>query len=324
MHQSTVSDSKRVGPRRVLLLGTARSGTSWLGHTMGRAPGVRFYYEPDNVDADPTGARAAGRSGFGPYPIIDPGQDDNPFTPLWDMVFAGRFPFGTGRRRRMRPAARAALRVPRAVRDPLVRRLATLSARRPTDVDFTIVKTIYAVFSLDWLVSRYQPEVVTIQRHPFNVASSWRQLKIPLFDLASRPAIRERYLEPLGIEPPTAAASELARITWVVGLLTHVLGEAVDRHPGWHVVTHEDLCADPATSIRSVFDRVGLTWTSDVERFLAENNQPGEGLKPMRVTADQPNRWRERLNQDEVAEVERVLGQFPRRGWIQDPALVAS
>jgi len=26
---------------------------SWLGHALGKARGVRFYYEPDNVDADP-------------------------------------------------------------------------------------------------------------------------------------------------------------------------------------------------------------------------------------------------------------------------------
>ncbi len=315
----------RAAPRRLLLLGTARSGTSWLGYAMGRAPGVRFYYEPDNVGADPTGAKSNGGSGFGPYPIIDPDQGGGPFTSLWDMVFAGRFPFtaggGDGRRRSV---ARAALHVPRVIRDPLVRGVASVSARRPTNVDFAIAKTIYATFSLDWLMARYQPDVVAIQRHPFNVVSSWRQLQIPLFDLTSRPAIRERYLEPLGIAPLPAAASELTRIAWVVGLLTHVLGDAVERHPQWHLVTHEDLCVDPVTSFRAIFSRVGLTWTAEVERFLAENNQPGEGLKPVRVTAEQPDRWRKRLSDAEVREIDTVLEQFPRRGWIRDPSPVPS
>lgn len=323
MPQPGATHSKVTVPHRVLLLGTARSGTSWLGRAMGRAPGVRFYYEPDNVGADPTGARSVGRTEFGPYPIIEPGQVDNPFTPLWDMVFAGRFPFGTGKSK-LRPAARAALRVPRAIRTPMVRGMATLSARRPTNCDFAIAKTIYAVFSLDWLVHRYHPDVVAIQRHPFNVVSSWRQLEIPLFDLTTRPAIRARYTDPLGIEPPPAGASELTRIAWVVGLLTQVLGEAVDRHPGWHVVTHEDLCVDPSTSMRRVFNLVGVPWGNEVERFLSDNNQPGEGLQPVRVTAEQPNRWRERLTNHEVVEIEGVLDQFPHRGWIRDPALVLS
>jgi hypothetical protein len=291
---------------------------------MGKAPGVRFYYEPDNVDADPSGERTAGRRGFGPYPMIDPGEDDNAFTPLWDMVFSGRFPFGAERKQRLRPAAKVALHVPRGVRDPLVRRAAALSARLPSRRGWTIVKSIYATFSLDWLTQRYQPQVVAIQRHPFNVVSSWRQLHIPLFDLDTRPAVRERFLQPLGIEPPAPDSSELTRIAWLVGLLTHVLGEAVDRHPQWHLATHEDLCADPATNIHEIFDRVGLTWTDEVERFLSENDQPGEGLKPMRVTAEQPDRWRQRLSDAEVAEITEQLARFPRGGWVRQPASVAS
>ncbi len=314
----------RTGPRPILLLGVARSGTTWLGHAMGKAPGVRFYYEPDNVDADPTGARAAGRSGFGPYPIIDPGQDDNPFTALWDMVFAGRYPFTTGRTKRLSQAARAALYLPRVLRDPLVRQMAVLSARHPTSVDFAIAKSIYSLFSLEWLASRYHPDVVALQRNPLNVVSSWRQLQIPLFDLTTRPAIRTRYVEPLGLDPPGGAAPELVQIAWVVGLLTHVLGEAAARHPEWHVVTHEDLCADPSVRMRAVFDLVGLPWAAEVERFLAENNKAGEGLQPVRVTSEQPDRWRKRLSDGEVTDIERTLSQFPRHGWVRDPALVPS
>ena len=78
---------------RVLLVGVARSGTSWVGRAFGRAPHVRFYYEPDNIDADPTGERPAGGRGFGPYPMMAPGQDDTPFSPVWDWVFSGRSPF---------------------------------------------------------------------------------------------------------------------------------------------------------------------------------------------------------------------------------------
>ena len=81
---------------RVVLIGVARSGTSWLSRAASRARGVRYYYEPDNVDAHPTGAPPPGRRGFGPYPIIDPDDAGTAFTPLWDLVFAGRWPFSRG------------------------------------------------------------------------------------------------------------------------------------------------------------------------------------------------------------------------------------
>ena len=305
-------------PARVLLIGVARSGTSWLGQALGRAQGVRFYYEPDNIDADPTGARRAGGLGFGPYPMISPGETSTPFASVWDMAFAGRLP--PMERGPLLLAGRLAMRVPRSARDPMVRAAVALAARLPTRSEYTVVKSIYATFCLDWLLERYQPRVIALQRDPRNVVSSWRQLKIPLFDLTTRPAIIERYLEPLGIEQLPPGASELTRIALTVGILTHALGEALDKHPDWRLVTHEDLCRDPVVEIRGVFDDLGLVWTDDVERFLHTSNRPGEGLQPVRVTTEQPHRWRKRLSSAEVDEIVGVLRQFPRQGWVRAPA----
>jgi hypothetical protein len=205
------------------------------------------------------------------------------------------------------------------MRDPLVRRAAALSARRPGRAESVVVKTIYASFSLEWLVARYRPRVIAMQRNPLNVVSSWRELQIPLFDLATRPIIRSRYIDPLGIEPPSAQASEVARIAWHVGLLTHVIAQALEGHPDWCFVTHEDLCQDPATTIRSICEQVGLTWTDEVDRFLSENNRRGEGLTPVRIAAEEPTRWRERLSAQDVGEIEEVLHAFPTRGWVRPP-----
>jgi hypothetical protein len=304
---------------RVVLVGVARSGTSWLGHALGRARGVRFYYEPDNVDADPSNYIAAGRRGFGPYPVIDSDADAGQFAPLWDLVFSGRLPFALRERRRLRPAARIALRLPRSVRDPLVRGAAALSARQPRRTQNVVVKTIYATFSLEWLVTRYRPQVIAMQRNPLNVVSSWRELHIPLFDLASRPILRTRFIEPLGIEPPVPNAPEVAQIAWHVGLLTHVIAQALDRHPEWIFVTHEHLCEDPATTIRRVSEQVGLEWTADIDRFLSDNNRRGEGLAPVRIATEEPTRWRQRLTDPEVAQIEAVLEKFPTRGWVRPP-----
>jgi hypothetical protein len=303
----------------VVLVGVARSGTSWLGHALGRARGVRFYYEPDNVDADPSNDAAAGQRGFGPYPVIDSDSGAGQFAPLWDLVFSGRLPFALRERRRLRLAAKVLLRLPRSIRDPLVRSAASISARRPGQAQSVVVKTIYATFSLEWLVARYRPQVIAMQRNPLNVVSSWRELHIPLFDLTTRPIIRTRFIEPLGIEPPGAGAPEVAQIAWHVGLLTHVIAQALDRHPEWIFVTHEDLCDDPSTTIRRVSEQVGLEWTDDIDRFLNDNNRHGEGLAPVRIATEEPTKWRQRLTDAEVEQIQRVLERFPTRGWVRPP-----
>jgi hypothetical protein len=168
-------------------------------------------------------------------------------------------------------------------------------------------------------VARYRPQVIAMQRNPLNVVSSWRELHIPLFDLATRTNLRTRYVEPLGIEPPGQGAPEVAQIAWHVGLLTHVIAQALDRHPEWIFVTHEDLCDDPATTIRHVSEQVGLEWTDDIDRFLNESNRHGDGLAPVRIATEEPTKWRQRLTDTEVADIRAVLDRFPTRGWVRPP-----
>jgi hypothetical protein len=287
---------------------------------MAATPGTLHYYEPDNVDSDPTGTRPIGRSGFGPYPIIEPGDNGGQFRALWDAAFAGRLPKVQGIDRGAKlQAVRAVMKLPRAVREPLIDIGSRLLVALPGGPERTAIKTIYGAFSLDWLVNRFDPKVVILQRNPLNVVSSWRELQIPDFDLTYRPALLARYRDRFEGDPLDATASDLTKKAWQVGLLTTAIGDALERHPTWLLVNHEDLCIDPVVRIREVCERVGMPWSAEVERFLDDSNKPGQGLKPQRVTKEQPNRWRGRLSDDEVEEINSVLARFPRRGWIREP-----
>ena len=111
----------------------------------------------------------------------------------------------------------------------------------------------------------------------------------------------------------------LAHAAMWVGLVTWALAERLERHPEWLLVTHETLCSNPLVLIRDVCERAGLTWGDDVERFLRESDRPGTGFSNVRVTRDQPNRWRGRLNDSQVEGIGVVLSRFPTRGWIRAP-----
>jgi len=300
---------------RILLLGVARSGTRWLATTLGNTDGSRLVKEPDNVDANPAGGGRS-RLGFGAYPEVDRGDAAPQYRALWDLAFSARVPNRAGWKR---SAARAALRLPRPVRDPLLRRTAQAMSALPGRPAHVVVKSIYAPFAAEWLADTYQPRVIVIQRHPLNVISSWAELGVHGFDVLDRPSIRTRHLERLGIALPGPGASRLQLISTWVALLSTVLGEHLDRHPEWLLVTHEDLCVDPERAIRDVAGRVGLTWTEHTTRFLNQSNRPGTGFSHERVTRDQPDRWRGRLDDSQVTEIEAVLAQFPSLGWVRPP-----
>jgi hypothetical protein len=305
---------------RILVVGTARSGTSWLAKALGQAVHTTHYPEPDNVDSEHRG-KEPGYLGFGPYPLLDPGDEPASLTALWDFVFSGRIP---SNRRLQLVAGRQFVRLPGPVRDPLFRAAAKTMSRLPGGPSHRVVKSIYIMFSLDWITERYRPSVVLVQRNPLAVVSSWVKLGISSFDLATRPAIRERHLDRLGVAPPPASASPLQSAAWSVGLLTTVIGEALQKHPEWPLVEHEDLCVDPRARFRAVYDAVGLTWSEASERYLEDSNRPGEGLRPVRVTKDQPDAWKRRLSPEDTALVEETLAAFPSQGWIRRPGQVAS
>ena len=68
----------------------------------------------------------------------------------------------------------------------------------------------------------------------------------------------------------------------------------------WLELTYEDLAASPVEELRGLFERLGLEFTSGVERFAAElPRTPG----PTALTPPKQEKWREQ----NPAEVERIL-----------------
>jgi hypothetical protein len=126
------------------------------------------------------------------------------------------------------------------------------------------------------------------------------------------------YVRPLGIKPLDPACSRLAVVTWQVGLFTVALERAIARHPEWVAVSHEHLCADAETGFARLSSALGLEWGDADRRFLAAANRPGTGTTTFRVAAEQPERWRRRLDAAQVREVRKVLDGFPLRSFAED------
>ncbi len=114
-----------------------------------------------------------------------------------------------------------------------------------------------------------------------------------------------------GVEPPAADAPHLALQAFVFGVLTSSLREAAERHPEWVRTRHEDLCVDTEVRFPALAEEVGLRWGADAARFVAESDTDGTPYRTKRRTEDQPDRWRERLDADEIATIRAVLGRFP-------------
>jgi hypothetical protein len=285
------------GPR-VLVAGLPRSGTTWVGEVLGRTAGARYLHEPDNHLVRPDAWWAKRR--LGPYPELNLGEDGGDYERLWALAFAG------GPRPSLRYAGARLLQ--HAGATGLSGRLASEQRSRPAPGPL-VVKSVHCARALEWTVDRFRPAVVVVERHPFGVISSWRKLGWDDFLDTDRAALRYSTAV-LGVAPPAPGAPWLERAAWHYGLLSSYLERARRRHPEWLVVRHEVLCAGPEPAFRRLSDRLGLCFTDEAARFLADSNRPGDGYSTHRLWHEQIDGGRSRLTAAERALILATLEVF--------------
>lgn len=304
---------------RVLLLGVPRSGTTWSGRVLGHTAGTAYVNEPDG-DTEPYAFTA--RLGFGGPPTLEPGAEHRAYERLWAGAFAGgaRPSAVTARAARylnakVEPGARfrawygdgltPRLRVVRAWARPMV---------GAPDARHVVVKTVRAEFTAEWIVDRFAPTVLLVERNPLNVLSSWIDLGYALHEREFRTYV-ERAAR-WGITPPDGP-DPVERQTFTYAVMATALREAAARH-GWARTTHEHLCIDSVARFAALADTLGLEWSDEAARFVADSDREGTGYRTERRTAEQPDRWRERLSEEQLTRILTTLERFPT---LEQPAV---
>jgi hypothetical protein len=274
---------------RVLVVGHERSATTWVGEVLGAAADSAFVNEPDDPREQPFAIRAM--AGLGTLPVLGAGDAAPPdLTRLWDVAFGVRTArYVRGQRRVSTKLLRG---VPREQLDRMqaeerrlsvrIRLAAALGVPRhaegPVVPQHHVVKSVHAPLMVEWIRAQWDPAVVVCFRHPLDVVASAvaaGNLGMSGESIVRRlsPAARQRGTESYGVPMPTS--NKVRCIAWRVGLVMSALADACREHPEFHVVEHAVTCEDPVHRLHELVDALGLTWTSDTERFVTSSNRPG-------------------------------------------------
>jgi hypothetical protein len=299
----------------VLIAGVPRSGTTWVGEALGHTVGSVYVNEPDG-DHDPFAYRA--RRGQLVAPVVAPGDTAPDYESLWKGAFAGGRYAGT---RRDRWARALYARIPVAqrweawlggresARLRLVSALARPRVAAP-EARHVVVKSVRAELSLEWIVDRFRPRVVVVERHPLNVLASWIELDFvrdPREAAALAGYARDRW----GVEAPGPGDPQLVQQSYYFGVLATGLREAAAHHPEWTTVSHEELCVDTHSRFRVLAAGLGLEWGPQAVQYIDASNEEGHGYRTSRRTEAQPQRWRQRLDADQITTIRATLARFP-------------
>ena len=270
--------------RPIYITNHGRSGTSWIGTILGKAPGILFYNEPCN----PKVVKGGEFSHWFRY--VRPDGSDSYFESCLDHSFKGLIKYKRGwwltePYRRFLPGSRV------------------------------LVKEVAALMSLEWVYKRYQPEVLFVLRHPCAVALSEmnkinREEK-PIIEILKQPSLMDDHLNPyLTVLEKAKTPYEIFGALW--GARNRVITNLIPKYPEWKIVFYEDFINDPFTCFRELFDHFKLTWTAKVEKYITQTttiDKPGIATTH-RVLKDQINKWKRKMTPAEVEQVRTFVVPF--------------
>ncbi len=313
------------GEPPLLVAGAPRTGTTWIAQVLASAGDVAWINEPDNEWPNVFALKAKLR--LGRFPALTADDRAPAYEELWGRSFRG---MSEGRYQTalawkldqkdltMRDLWRCMCDHANPRLSPRLR-LLSMVARPPShraDGRRVMVKSVHAPLAVEWIWTRFRPTTVVVLRHPLNVIASWIELGWGGCALDTNPRLWDRFGDRWRLPRLDPDPTQTQRLAWEAGLFTTALREGADRHPEWIVASHEDLCADPGSTFRDLFERVAFPWSSQVEAFLAESNRPGDGWSTQRIAAEQPDRWRHRLTEAQLDEIWSVLSRF-EAPWVQ-------
>lgn len=172
-----------------------------------------------------------------------------------------------------------------------------------------VAKSVFAAFALDWIVDRYAPRVVVIERHPVRVVSSWMRLEFVVGDLVTRERIRHEYVDAMQLPPWDPDAPRLVAVSWAIGLLMTVMRASGLTRNDWTYESHERLSDDPVPRLRSLAHGLNLQWSTETEQRVRELG----AAEPVSIEVDDsgiPMTWRAYPSRDARAALE-LLRRFP-------------
>lgn len=269
-------DTNRRLQDSILVAGTARSGTTWLGDILA-GPNGRILFEPFHP------RKVAAIAHLHYFPYLRPEEKNPPLEAYARQVFTG------------------------VVRHPWIDR--EVSQLRPT---FRVIKEIRANLCLKWLQVQF-PEVpqILLVRHPCAVTLSRRQLgwatDSDIESFLAQPTLLEDHLNPC-LDIICRAQTELEKhaVIWCISHLVPLRQFA----PGeLTLVFYEDLCLQPQRELARIAQVVQRPLAA-APASLARPSATTTAASAVLTGDDRVTRWQNSLSSVEIGQVLDIVAAF--------------
>jgi hypothetical protein len=287
--------------RPILVTGAHRSGTTWVGEMLCLSPQVGMLLEPFNPITPP----GISSGPFDRFFLYVTEENEGPFVEPLERTLEFRYQL-----RRQIPHVRSAHSLGRTVQDFSSFTLNRLRRARP------LFKDPIAVFSSEWIVSRFDAQPVVLVRHPAAFASSLKRLGwTHTFEhFLDQPLLLRDHLGRFEDEIRDFAETPREIVDQAI-LLWRLIYSAVatfrERHPDWIFLRHEEASLDPMGTFEHLFGVLGVELDDRIRKAIAESSAAGNPTElrhrhdvrlDSRASVDS---WKRKLSAEEI---ERIRG----------------
>ena len=286
----------------ILVTGTHRSGTTWVGKMLAADPMTAYISEPLNVLHRPGVFHTKVKHW---YQYICEDNESEYLTAFQELL---EFDYHLWDEIRSLRSQRDFLRMGR---DFLIFYNGLMRGQR------ALLKDPFAVFSTPWFAKRLNCKVVITVRHPAAFASSLKRLNWPFDfqDLLDQPLLMRDHLGTYREEMQSINSDDVigqSALLWK--LIYRSVHEACEQNPEFIIVRHEDLSRDPVPGYRVLFTSLGLEFTPRVEKTIlnsssSENPRELSHKKIHGVKLDSRanlDNWKKRLTAEEIERVRKM------------------
>lgn len=293
----------------ILITGSHRSGSTWVGRMIAKSPLVGYIHEPFNIKHRPGICRAHFDYWF-TYLC-----DDNALLYRDDLASCLTFRYQLSEELK---AVRNPKDIARLLRDYVIfTSYRTLKKR-------ALMKDPIAVFSTEWLTREFNMDVIVLIRHPAAFAGSLKKANwsYPFSHFLQQPLLIKHYLEEFEDQIKEFAREhkdiiDQAILLW--NLIHYMILKYKEKHPNWMFIKHEELSADPIYGFSKIFHALQLPYSKQVQNKIMKFSSSKNSTEPHNLANIKRNskanikNWKYRLSEVEIERIQEGTNNISNR-----------
>ena len=275
----------------ILITGSHRSGTTWVGNIIQNLPRIYYLHEPLTPNSITRGLFNTDIW----YKYYDPKKEYENIETILNELFSGSYPFKAMFHFK-NSLPHTDYRNPNGINDGKIdlkyfkwRINAYIDSKRLNKKEIIpLIKDPIALTAAEWIYHKWNSKNVILIRHPAAFVSSLIRLnwRFNFENFTKQPDLIDRFLGPYRSQinnPPKDFISE-ASLIWTC--ITKIIIEYQKLYPNWLYIRHEDLSYDPINEFELLFKRLELSFSNKVKRFIqstSSHSNPSEVSKKTKV-----------------------------------------